>query len=486
MRTGPRGLSFERLTVGLIFGALAAAACLMPAQSDTFWHLRAGEEIWQTLHVPLDEHYSFTAAGRAWPNHEWLWQVFSYALVRAGGFPVLTAACVAIVVGALVLVYGLMVGAPRERAVLMLLGLPIVACVWALRPQIVSLLLLMVLLRLLVNRRFLWIPPLFVLWANVHGAVALGGAVLCAAAAAALLRARGGDARDRGRALTLVVILPLAGLATALTPMGFGLWSYIGTSMALSRANRIDEWQPAYPTGFVEIGFWLLAIAFVVLLFKRRRRLAQAGWGDLVSVAAALVILPLAVRAVRNVPPFLLAALPAASRLLGPDFRFRLPFGGAPPAGEPGPAPSPDRPRLNAALLAGFTLFELAAVAGAWAIPHPRLGWRPLSAEALAAVRSCPGPLYNRYYDGGYLIWLAPERRVFIDSRQDPYPPRFLLDQLAVESGAPYRPLFDRYRIACVFLPADEDLAARLKADGWQTRFLDDRWTLLMEGPPPG
>ena len=79
-----RGLSFEQLMVGLLFGALGAAACLMPAQSDTFWHLRAGEEIWRTLRVPLDEHYSFTAAGRPWPNHEWLWQAVSYGLVSAG------------------------------------------------------------------------------------------------------------------------------------------------------------------------------------------------------------------------------------------------------------------------------------------------------------------------------------------------------------------------------------------------------------------
>ena len=48
MTRGVRGISFEQLMVGLLFGALAAAACLMPAQPDTFWHLRAGEEIWAT------------------------------------------------------------------------------------------------------------------------------------------------------------------------------------------------------------------------------------------------------------------------------------------------------------------------------------------------------------------------------------------------------------------------------------------------------
>jgi hypothetical protein len=478
---GFRGLSFEQLMVGLLFGALGAAACLMPSQPDTFWHLRAGEEIWTTLHVPLDEHYSFTAAGRAWPNHEWLWQAFSFALVRAGGMRLLTLASAAIAVGAVVIFYRLMLGPARERFVLLLLGVPLVPSVWAVRPQLVSLLLLAVLLHLLVHERFVWLPPLFALWANVHGAVALGIAVLCAALAAALLRVRAGDGRDRARAALLAVLLPLSALATALTPMGFRLWSYIGSSMALSKQNRIDEWQPAFPRGPFEIGFWVLAAAFVALLVWRRRRLAKASWGDVVCVAAALVVLPLAARAVRNVAPFLLLALPASSRLLGPDFRFRL---GRPATTERTGGGAADRPRLNAALLAAFTLVELVGVSAAWAAPHPRLGWQPLGEAAIEALRTCPGPLYNRYYDGGYLIWFVPEQRVFVDSRQDPYPPALLLDQIAIEEGGPYRPVFDRYGMRCAFLPAAAPLGGRLRTDGWRTAHLDDRWTLLVAPAP--
>jgi hypothetical protein len=283
--------------------------------------------------------------------------------------------------------------------------------------------------------------------------------------------------------VTLAILLPVSALATALTPMGFRLWAYIGNSMALSKQNRIDEWQPAFPRGPFEIGFWVLAAAFVALLVWRRRRLAKAGWADLVSVAAALVVLPLAARAVRNVAPFLLLAIPAASRLLGPDFRLRLP-------GRPAATPQvaaragADRPRLNAALLAAFTLLELVGVSAAWATPHPRLGWRPLGEAAIEAARNCPGPLYNRYYDGGYLIWFVPEQRVFVDSRQDPYPPALLLDQIAIEEGGSYRPVFDRYGMRCAFLPAAAPLGARLRADGWQTAHLDDRWTVLLAPPP--
>ena len=70
----------------------------------------------------------------------------------------------------------------------MTLGLALSSCVWVLRPHVLTLFLLAVLLTLLVRERWRWIPPLFLLWANAHGGVVLGGLVLAAAWAAAVLR----------------------------------------------------------------------------------------------------------------------------------------------------------------------------------------------------------------------------------------------------------------------------------------------------------
>jgi len=465
-----RGLSFQQLMVALLFGAVAVTSCLMPAQADTYWHLRAGQELWQTLHVPLDEHYSYTAAGLPWPNHEWLWQAFSYALYRAGGMPLLLAGGAAIVTAAFALAYRLTVGSTAMRFWLTLLALPLASCVWALRPQIVSLLLLAALLTIVARERYRWLPPLFVVWANAHGAVALGGLALLGATAAAALRARHGDRRDRRRALVLAILLPVCGAATALTPLGTGLWRFVRESMARSRANQIAEWQPTLPTGPVEIAFWILAAAFLVLLYRRRRALGSAPWPDQALVAVAVVILPLAFTAIRNIAPFLLASLPAASRLLGPGFTLRR---------APGAARSPDRPRFNLALASIFALIGVGVVGAAWAAPVPRLGWRPLAPGALAAARACDGPLYNRYNEGGYLIWFAPERRVFVDSRQDPYPLPFMQEIVHAELGVSYAPLFARYGIRCALLPVESKLLPRLRADRWRTLYLDEKWAVM-------
>jgi hypothetical protein len=468
------GLSFNRMMVGLLFTAVVLTACLMPAQSDTYWHLRAGQDIWRTHHVPLVETYSFTAAGRFWPNHEWLWQALSYGLYRAGGMALLTAGAAAIVTSAFALAYRMTVGAAATRFGLMVLGVPICACVWALRPQIVSLALLALLVTLLVRERYRWLPVLFVLWANVHGAVALGVAVLAATAALAVVTAvRSRAPLDRRRAVTLAAHVPVAALLTAATPMGTRLWSFIGESIGRSQKTVISEWMPAYPNGPVEIAFWVLTLAFVVLLWRRWRTLRS--WEDRASVVAALVVLPLAIRAVRNIPPFLLLAVPAASRLLGPEFRF----GKKPDAS----AVSVEHPRLNLAILAGLTLFGAGTVAVAWAIPLPMLGWRPLSPGVIAAVRACPGPLYNRYNEGGYVIWFAPQTRVFIDSRQDPYPFQFVYDAVVNDSHATVDDTFARWGIRCALLPTESETIPRLRAKGWHPRFSDRELAVLV---PPG
>jgi hypothetical protein len=165
----------------------------------------------------------------------------------------------------------------------------------------------------------------------------------------------------------------------------------------------------------------------------------------------------------------MLLAAPAASRLLG-----REPLLARRPRPE-----TPDHPRVNTTLAGGFAALMAAGVALAWSVPLERLGWHPLPPEVIAAVRSCSGPLYNRYNEGGFLIWFVPERRVFIDSRQDPYPLPFLLEDGRVETGEPYRPLFDRFGVRCALLPVKAPLFAKLKADGWRPLHEDPKWSVL-------
>ncbi len=468
-----RGLAFDEMAIGLLFTAVAMLALFTPAQADTFWHLRAGADIWRTGQVPRVDLYSHTAYGTPWPDHEWLSQLMMYAAYRAGGgMPGLEIGAALLILAAAVTAYRLMVGPPLTRFVFMTVGLAIAASAWRLRPQLLTIFLLPVLVWLLARERHRFIPPFFLVWANAHGGVALGGVVLAVCTAAALLRwlvRRAPD--DRRRAITLAAVLPLSALAVAATPLGFHIYRFVVASAARSSALQIAEWFVLRPDTLFGLLFWAATIAFVLLLVARWRAIAAGDWADWVVVAAGLALLPLGIRSARNIGPFLILAMPAASRALGPTFRFRL-------SRNPRPA-SPEHPGLNLALLLGLGAAALAVVAVGWRAQPARLYWHPFDGGALRALDRCPGPLFNFYGDGGSLVWFAPSRPDFVDGRQDPFPFELLRQSFAVEEGAPYQTLFARFGVRCAFIPAKAKLVDRLRDDGWRAQFLDHDWAVL-------
>src|SRR5690606_4624213 len=115
-------------------------------------------------------------------NHEWLSEVALGVAYRAGGplgLVLLKMLLVGIAMGLIAL--NLRRGAEAWRwSVLAMWGVAILPVTFTVRPQLWTLLLLVSLLRLLpAGLRAWWgIPPLFVLWANVHGGWVLGLGVL--------------------------------------------------------------------------------------------------------------------------------------------------------------------------------------------------------------------------------------------------------------------------------------------------------------------
>src|SRR5438132_8373656 len=168
------GLTFDRLMVALLFLAILASACLMPAQNDTWWHLRVGQEI-SKLHSPLYTNmFSFTAPGAFWRNHEWLTQLGFYALYSMGGMTLLTFAGAVMVALSWLISWSLMAGEAKWRVLLVSIAVPGNAMEWSLRPQLVTLAMLPLVTWCLLKRRLWRIPLIFMLWANLHAGFMLG------------------------------------------------------------------------------------------------------------------------------------------------------------------------------------------------------------------------------------------------------------------------------------------------------------------------
>jgi MFS family permease len=457
--------TFDRLALVFVFSVIAVAAALSPMQSDTWWHLRAGADMVRTHRVLLTDTYSHTAYGMAWPNHEWLSQVIFFLVYMVGGLPLLSLFAASLIVGAWALVWRLCEGDGRQRLIVVALVLIPASLHWAPRPHAFSLLFVMATVTLVIANRLAWLPLIVFVWANCHGAVVLGFVVMAAAFAAALAD----SPRDWRRH---AMILAACAAAATLTPLGISFWTEIPRSLARIRQYPIDEWRSPSLGEWPLATFWIaaaLVAAGVALEWRplRTRRYRATR----IRCACALAVLPFAVTAIRNVGPFVMLAAPALCGLL--ELRRR----GAEPVNAR--AARPEHPLINVAAMAAATILVVLTIGSAYRRHSPRLRWTPLPKASLQALQRCPDNLYNRYDEGGYLLWFAANRRVFLDGRQDPYPPPLIGDQLRIERSGEYSSTFDRYQIHCAYLPTSSPVATRLTSVGWRTLYRDPQWIVL-------
>lgn len=454
--------TFDRLIATGIFLAIIVACALTPMQTDTWWQLRAGRDMLASRHVLLTDTYSYTARGAFWPNHEWLAEIFYYVCYRIGGLELVTLAAAAMIAAAWAVSWRLCTGSVRLRALLIAPSLIPASMHWEPRPHAFSFLFLSLTMLLIVGRRYWWLPLTFFVWANCHGGVVTGFVVLAVG-----LAVSGAGARRRWlpEAATFVG----CAIAATLTPLGPAFWTEIPKSLARIRLYPLDEWRPPSVTDWHLAPFWLLAAglcAAIVACGRRKPTDHEDPTRTWTLVACALVLLPLAITAVRNVGLFLLIAIPAVTALVqrvAPEPRRRR-----------------QRPAVNAVLMSSAAAVVAIVIACAYTWRVPRLRWTPLPAASLTALSTCRGNLYNRYDEGGYLIWFAPERPVFLDGRQDPYDPALVLEQIRVEASGDSDALFARYRVQCAYLPAASPVAARLQRS-WKTLYRDHDWIVLAD-----
>jgi hypothetical protein len=452
----------------LIFIVLAAFACMLPAQNDTFLHLRSGMHMWQTGSFLLTEPFSHTAYGAELHNHWWLTQLVFYGVHSLGGPFLLTLFAGACALAAVAGSWRLVRGPWDVRAVLLAWLVITTAPSWSIRPQVVSLLLLTIALHLVARNRLWWLPLVCVVWANAHGLVIFGVAVAGAVLLEALLWSR----HDAKRA-ALVVAACVA--APTVSPLGWNYWPQILSTVSLARELQIQEYQ--MPLRLQDLPFWAGLGALIVLTILQRRRLAALERADRILMLGALVLAVAAVTTARNVAFFAVVAAPALSRLWAAGALITPPH----LAGRKGPPygyETERRARPLGALAWGLCLMVAAGSAvmvfQRWSDPGARLGWEPVSKEALGALRECPDRLFNEMLDGGYLIWSLPSHRVFVDGRMEAYPPEVLRASRQADLFGDYEAVFRDYGINCAIVTTGTPLYAKLAADRSMTRTFAD------------
>lgn len=455
--------TYESLLGALLFLAIILTCGLTPMQTDTWWQLRAGRDMWASGQVLLTDLYSHTAYGAFWLNHEWLAEVIFYGLYRLGGLALVTLFSAALIACGWMFTWRMSVGPSRPVFVLILLALVSSAGWWEPRPHAFSLLFIPWMLFLLQRQKSVWLPLLFLVWANCHGGVLLGFALL-GIALTAWTFVRPSEWRRS------VLLMVGCALGMTATPLGIHFWTEIPRSLSRISLYTLDEWARPEFSDYTLVPFWVIALVYVVMLGRNRSRLRSVAPAEAILHACSLALLVGSLQAVRNVGPFLMIGVPALTQLWVAANR-------TPTAETRG---TPDRRVANLLIvsLAGVAIFLTLRVAyqQEWA----RLKWTPAPQAAFSALESCPDNLYNRYDEGGMLLWFAPQRRVFLDGRQDPFPARLVLEHIEMETGKRgYKETFARHDIRCAFLPLISPVASQLLTDGWTPLYRDSRWVVL-------
>ena len=456
------GWTDDALPPALLFIAFAGVALCMPPHNDTWWHLRSGLEMVASGSILTTERLSHTAQGAPlYHNHEWLTQLIFHVLFMLGGPLLLAAAGAACVMAAVAGAWRLVEGSADARFVCLMLLLAGTTLAWAIRPQVISLSLFVLALHLATSDRDRWLPLLCVVWANLH-AVAVTGVVIAGCAALdAVLTARAQARRS-------IAVFVACAAAPMLTPLGWHYWPRVLQVVRLARELGIDEYRSAFE--MARLPFWGCLAVFVVLAVRsgplpwqsRRTRV-------LVLVAAVFAIAGML--SIRNIPMFMLAAVPAMSRL--------WPSGHRRAKTQPLRTPAVVLAAVVAAVTAGGVTY-------AWRDRGAHLGWIPIAPSAVAAVRRCEGRLFNGFADGGALTWFVPERKVFVDSRGvEEYPLELLLRSREADLRGRHRELFEDYDIGCAVVREDSAMARALATDReMQEVYSDSTWRVYSHRRP--
>lgn len=501
---------------------------------DEWWHIALGRLI-LSGGIPASEPFSFVPTQHPWVEQQWLYEVTLAVLVRIGGDGLASLALG--LVGSLALLLAA-VSVPRSArvprgwsAAALILGTVMAGMALGVRAETVSA--LGVAATLLVvrrwrdgSRRAVWLlPPIYLLWANLHAGFVAGLAVL----AITLLIHRPRLARARTAALSettsLAVIavgaaagavvggliagaaalvalwallrpvpvdpgvsrrpLLLASLAatavTLINPAGPAIYGYIAETLANPLLSQfVSEWQsPNFHDTLTRLIEVVAALLPLLWILARRVRVPDA------LLAAVLFLATL--QAVRNVSLFAVVSIPmlaeygaAAWAVRAPDAlrrRFRL------------------RPAVGLALIgcAAVTAASISVVAPRLtpaAAAHFESTNEPEAAADYAAAHFPGQRLLSSDTDAGYLAYRFPTGRVvFVYDEIGIFGVGPITDYRDISVLAPgWQSLLTRYDLHHAILGAESADTSALLELGWTVNCYDPesgRVVMSSGGVPP-
>ena len=383
------------------------------ADYDLWWHLKLGESLLANWRLPSVDTFSYTAFGRSQFTGEWLADGIIFLTYNLGGFwglNLLKTALLLITFYFLHLLVREQEGGQGEKLLAGVITLVVVLFAVRfrlfVRPYLFSLPMLSIFLYQLDRwqngnrgRAIYCLPVLMLFWANMSVGAVFGLFVLAVAALLELIKQR---------STSLFPVLGLTILASLVNPESYRLYALAIDLTSDPYRALIGEYQPITLDILFGSGLRYTACFQVLAVGSLLYFIFCRGWKNLFRLLVFIFFFYESFRQVRLIELFSVVAAPCFAGLLV-RLLARIPA-------------MPERFRQFSCVMVAMFILALVPLAVLNSRVYafgvgPKEGAFPEGAISFMDEQGLKGKMFNSYGFGGYLIWRAEKRPVFIDGR---------------------------------------------------------------------
>ncbi len=465
---------------------------LINADGDACLHWRIGNWMIEHRMILRADPFSHTRSGAPVVTMEWLSQLLLAAVANLLGWNGVVLLSAALIATYLWLLHRQLLSEGNE--LLLATGLVLVAAMacsmhWLARPHLVSHLLLAIWAwqlrgfeknRVSAHQLFVRFVPLMTVWVNLHAGFLVGLMLIAVYFVGMAFRAE-----TRKKMLPLGLLGASCFFASLLNPNGWRLHKYIVDFLGHpSLVHLVNEFRsPNFHSGAAD-GFLMMLFVLAILLVVVRPRLSPTdilliGWSG-----------ALALRWVRNIPAFAILTAPILAEHFNVylrnkwDSRWLRLYRKI--SSDVGALDKIADGRFVGALVVAM-LLGIAAKARLWGgepIIATELLTNRFPVAAVQYLKKSPdavrGEMFNDYGWGGYLMLVAPDRKVFVDGRNDLYGETLLKEFNETNEVRPgWEAVFQKYGVGWTILPRVHALNTVLALHpGWRLVYADEVATI--------
>ena len=474
------------------------------ADGDPCLHRRIGQWMIDRQQIIRADQFSHTRPGAALISKEWLSEIVLAAAADALDWNGVVLIAAALAASCFWLLHRQLLREGTDLLAatgLVLLAALAVSPTWVARPQLVTHLLTVIFAwqlrefdrdRLPARQLWMRLVPLMALWTNLHGAFFTGLVLIGIYFAGACLDWVAAPAEQQEKVRLRAALL--AGLwlsclaASLLNPNGWQLHAHILEFLRTPTLTRlVEEFRAAdfHRPGLQGFCLQLLLLGILLLwvrpLIRRTDLLLIAVWGYFSLYSS------------RNVAIFSLVVIPILAEHLTAAVR---------PSGGPWLVDrfrsisskitaidaSAGGRRLVAVAVLGLVAAAIIRRPGGGPILRTAIDTNRFPVQAVRYLQVNPGAvrgeMFNSYVWGGYLMLAMPERKVFIDGRNDFYGKDLVEDFQTIDDLKPdWDAVLKRYRVGWTLLPADHPLHVLLQPPEWKRVYQDHLAAVYVRQP---